>query len=688
MTETQDTNAFVNAASVKTTSVIDRSQYEALKAEIHRHNIAYYTQDTTSIPDAEYDRLMQSLLAFEADNPQWVTSDSPSQRVGAKPLEAFESVTHLKPMLSLGNAFNAEDMLDFDQRIRERLKNQADLAYVCEPKFDGLAVSLLYRDGLFVRAATRGDGLTGEDISQNVRTIKNVPLKLLGNFPSVLEVRGEIYLPRAGFEKLNQIARDAGQKTFVNPRNAAAGSLRQLDSQITAQRPLVFNAYSVGLVEGEMPSSHYKTLIMLREQGFVVSDLAERVDSIEGCLSYYEKMAEKRDNLPFDIDGLVFKVDDFELQRRLGFVAKAPRFAIAQKFPAQEEMTTLLAVEFQVGRTGAITPVARLEPVFVGGVTVSNATLHNSDEIKRLDVKIGDTVIIRRAGDVIPQIAAVISERRPESAQAICFPEHCPVCGAETEQIEGEAVIRCCGGLTCSAQNKEAIKHFASRKAMDIDGLGDKLVEQLVDEGLVSNVADLYRLELGRVAALERMAEKSAQNLLNALEASKQTTLPRFLYALGIREVGQTTALTLAQHLLTLEDISDASEEALQDIPDIGPVVAHHLATFFAQSQNQSLLQELRDLGISWPALTVAEEQPLAGKTVVLTGSLEQLSRSEAKERLQALGAKVSGSVSSKTYRVVAGAKAGSKLTKAQDLGIEVYDEDRFVEWLLELEST
>ena len=663
-----------------------QQQYEALKQEIQRHNVAYYVNDEPSIPDAEYDRLMRQLLDIEQQHPDWVSPDSPSQRVGAAPLDSFQSVTHLQPMLSLGNAFNDEDMRDFDRRIQDRLKTSSEVHYVCEPKFDGLAVSLLYRDGLFERAATRGDGTTGEDISQNVRTLKNVPLKLAGNYPAVLEVRGEIYMPLKGFEALNQSARENGQKTFVNPRNAAAGSLRQLDSRITATRPLVFNAYSVGEFDGELPATHFETLQLLRDLGFVVSDLAEKVDSIEGCLDYYTRMAAKRDTLPFDIDGLVFKVDDFALQRRLGFVARAPRFAIAQKFPAQEEMTILKAVEFQVGRTGAITPVARLEPVFVGGVTVANATLHNRDEVERLGVMVGDTVIIRRAGDVIPQIAEVVLERRPETASPIEFPAECPVCGADTGQVPGEAVIRCSGGLSCAAQSKEAIKHFASRKAMDIDGLGDKLVEQLVDEGLITNVAGLYQLTLVSLVGLERMAEKSAQNLLDALEKSKSTTLARFLYALGIREVGQTTAATLAQHLGSLQAIAQATAEQLQEIPDVGPVVAEYVELFFKQESNLALLEALQAAGVHWPAPTVSQNQPLAGKTVVLTGTLETMGRSEAKERLLALGAKVAGSVSAKTYLVVAGAKAGSKLTKAQDLGLDVRNEEEFIAWLEQFE--
>lgn len=661
--------------------------YDALKQDIHRHNVAYYVEDAPVIPDAEYDRLMQQLLAIEAQHPDWISADSPSQRVGAAPLSAFEPVEHLQPMLSLGNAFSDEDLTDFDQRIKDRLKTNEAIAYCCEPKFDGLAVSLLYRGGLFERAATRGDGATGEDITQNVRTIKNVPLKLIGQFPELLEVRGEIYMPHSGFEKLNEQAKAAGQKPFVNPRNAAAGSLRQLDSSITASRPLVFNAYSVGAVEGELPNTHFNVLNFLKDKGFVVSRYAELVEGVDGCLDYYQRMAAIRNDLPFDIDGLVYKVNDLELQRRLGFVARAPRYAIARKFPAQEEMTVLNAVEFQVGRTGAVTPVARLEPVFVGGVTVSNATLHNRDEIERLGVCIGDTVVIRRAGDVIPQVVSVIEERRPENATPIIYPSQCPVCDADLEQTEGEAVIRCSAGLACSAQVKEAIKHFASRKAMDIDGLGDKLVELLVDEGLVKTVADLYRLEDWQLVSLPRMADKSAQNLVAAIAASKETILARFLYALGIREVGQATAATLAESLKTLEAIMAVTAAELEELPDIGPIVAGHIALFFDQPNNAELIRELQTLGVHWPQVVVSGNRPLEGQTIVLTGTLETMGRSEAKERLQALGAKVAGSVSAKTHKVVAGAKAGSKLTKAQELGVAVLDEQEFAKWLESLES-
>lgn len=662
-------------------------QYDALKQTIHQHNVAYYVEDAPQIPDVEYDRLMQQLLEIEAAHPEWIGPDSPSQRVGAAPLSAFEPVEHLQPMLSLGNAFSDDELIDFDQRIKDRLKSTASITYCCEPKFDGLAVSLLYRNGLFERAATRGDGSTGEDITQNVRTIKNVPLKLVGHCPDLLEVRGEIYMPHSGFEQLNSEARAAGQKVFVNPRNAAAGSLRQLDSAITAVRPLVFNAYSVGVVEGELPATHFGVLTFLKDKGFVVSRYAQQVQGIEGCLDYYQQMAAIRDQLPFDIDGLVYKVDDLELQRRLGFVARAPRYAIARKFPAQEEMTLLKAVEFQVGRTGAVTPVARLEPVFVGGVTVSNATLHNKDEIERLGVHIGDTVVIRRAGDVIPQVVSVIAERRPSDAMPIVYPSQCPVCDADLEQTEGEAAVRCSAGLACSAQVKEAIKHFASRKAMDIDGLGDKLVELLVDEGLVKTVADLYRLEDWQLASLPRMADKSAQNLVAALAASKTTTLARFLFALGIREVGQATAATLAQSLKTLDAIMAASAAELEELPDIGPVVASHIALFFEQPNNVELIRQLQEVGVHWPAVVIAGNRPLEGQTIVLTGTLETMGRSEAKERLQALGAKVAGSVSAKTHKVVAGAKAGSKLAKAQELGIAVLDEQEFAKWLDALES-
>ncbi|MDP1519765.1 NAD-dependent DNA ligase LigA [Porticoccus litoralis] len=656
----------------------------ALRQQLHDHNYRYYALDDPSIPDAEYDRLLRRLQQLELQYPSLKTPDSPTQRVGAPPLSAFESVTHEVPMLSLDNAFSDKELEDFNRRVMERLKRDEPVSYVCEPKLDGVAVSLLYRDGVLVRGATRGDGTTGENITENVRTIKSIPLRLqMQHPPSSLEVRGEIYMPKAGFEKLNNEARAAGQKLFVNPRNAAAGSLRQLDSSITASRQLEMAVYSLGLTEGlDLPPTHMETLGCLREWGFLVNPNIELHHDLQGCLAYYEKMAEIRPQLPCDIDGIVYKVNDFSLQRRLGFVARAPRWAIARKFPAQEEMTRLLDVEFQVGRTGAVTPVARLEPVFVGGVTVSNATLHNQDEVARLGLKIGDSVIIRRAGDVIPQVVKVVEERRPADARDITFPDHCPVCGSPVERVANEAVARCSGGLICAAQRKQAIKHFASRKGMDIDGLGDKLVEQLVDQGLVHSVADIYRLSREQLAALDRMADKSAANLIDALEASKQITLPRFIYALGIREVGEATARSLAQHFGSLDELQSASPETLQEVPDVGPVVAHFVWEFFQQAENLDVIGSLKDVGVHWPDPSPADtsEQPLAGQTWVLTGTLETMGRAEAKEKLQQLGAKVSGSVSARSACVVAGPGAGSKLAKARELDIPVVDEAALLE--------
>ncbi|WP_066963679.1 NAD-dependent DNA ligase LigA [Microbulbifer sp. Q7] len=652
---------------------------------LNRANYEYYVLDTPELPDAEYDRCLRELQALESDFPALITPDSPTQRVGAQPLAAFTQIRHEMPMLSLDNAFSDEEMEDFDRRIRDRLNSSAPVEYACEPKLDGIAVSLLYRNGILERAATRGDGSVGEDITQNVRTIYSVPLKLLADdVPPVLEVRGEIYMPKAGFDALNAKAREAGEKGFVNPRNAAAGSLRQLDSRITAQRPLELCVYSVGIVEGgNLPDRHTAVLEQLNRWGFRINSEMAVAENIGECLDYYRKLGEKRAQLPYDIDGIVFKVNSIPLQKRLGFVARAPRWATAYKFPAQEEMTRLLDVEFQVGRTGAVTPVARLEPVFVGGVTVSNATLHNRDEIARLGVKIGDTVVIRRAGDVIPQVVSVVESRRPESARAIEFPTHCPVCESPVEATPGEAVARCSGGLICSAQRKQAIKHFASRKAMDVDGLGDKIVEQLVDEGLLNSVSGLYHLSLAPLVALERMGEKSAQNLLDALEKSKNTTLPKFLYALGIREVGEATARNLARHFGDLAPLMQANEEALQQVEDVGPVVAHYVAEFFQQPHNLEEIEALQQAGVHWEAVVQeAGSQPLAGQTWVLTGKLETLSRSEAKDYLQRLGAKVAGSVSANTHTVVAGPGAGSKLNKARELNLPVLDEDGLMEML------
>ncbi|CAA0079842.1 NAD-dependent DNA ligase LigA [Zhongshania aliphaticivorans] len=655
-----------------------RERLRALRDQLHHHSYQYYVLDAPEIPDAEYDRLFRELQEIEVQHPEWLSLDSPSQRVGAEPLPAFSQVRHETPMLSLDNVFSEQELLDFDRRVKSRLDDAAAPTYACEPKLDGIAVSLLYVDGVLVRGATRGDGRVGEDITQNVRTIASIPLRLRGEgWPEELEVRGEIYMPRAGFERINALGRETDGKVFVNPRNAAAGSLRQLDSRITAKRPLEMSCYGIALQEGEaLFDTHSEGLQRLREWGFLVSPELRVVDSIEGCLAYYEDLLARRDNLAYDIDGIVFKVDSLALQAQLGFVSRAPRWAIAHKFPAQEEITLLRDVEFQVGRTGAVTPVAKLEPVFVGGVTVSNASLHNFDEIARLGVMVGDCVVVRRAGDVIPQIVQVVLERRSENAVSIMAPTRCPVCESALERAPGEAVLRCSGGLVCGAQRKEAIKHFASRKAMDIDGLGDKLVEQFVDAGLIETVADLYLLTVDQIANLERMGQKSAENLIAALDKSRATTLPRFLYSLGIREVGEATALNLARHFGGLPELMTATEEMLIEVEDVGPIVASHLHAFFATEFNRDVVRQLCERGVNWPAAQKqGGEQPLAGQTWVLTGNLESMTRSEAKEKLQALGAKVAGSVSAKTDCVAAGTSAGSKLAKAEALGVKVVDE-------------
>lgn len=659
---------------------------EKLREQIDHHNYRYYVLDDPQIPDAEYDRLLRELQALEAEHPELVTPDSPTQRVGAQPLAAFGEVRHAVPMLSLDNAFDDDELADFDRRARERLEVD-DIEYTAEPKLDGLAVSLLYEDGRLVQGATRGDGTTGEDITQNVRTIQSIPLRLLGkHFPQRLEVRGEVFMSHTGFRALNRRQEQQGEKLFANPRNAAAGSLRQLDARITAQRPLEIFCYGVGLSEGgELPDRHSEILDCLKDWGLRVYKGIKRVKGLKGCTGYYRKLEAGRDKLPFDIDGVVFKVDRLDYQRRLGFVARAPRWAIARKFPAQEEMTRVLGIDVQVGRTGAITPVARLEPVFVGGVTVTNATLHNEDEVRRKDVHIGDTVIVRRAGDVIPEVVSVILERRPKDAKPFEMPEKCPVCGSDIERVDGEAVARCTGGLYCEAQRKEAIKHFASRRAMDIEGLGDKLVDQLVDQKLIGDVAGLYDLDESKVAGLERMGEKSAHNLMEALHKSKQTTLDRFLYALGIREVGEATARSLARAFGALEPLMAAGAEELEAVRDIGPVVARHIVHFFKQPHNREVIAELRRHGIDWPPMEVNRHQPLAGKAYVLTGTLSGMTREEAKEKLQALGATVSGSVSAKTTAVIAGEKAGSKLVRAEKLGVQVMNEDEFLESLKQL---
>lgn len=664
---------------------------QQLRDEINYHNYRYYVEDRPEIPDVEYDRLLRELQALEADHPELVTPDSPTQRVGAEPVKAFGEIKHEIPMLSLDNAFSDQELSEFDRRVRERL-NVASVEYVAEPKLDGLAISILYEQGSLVRAATRGDGVRGEDVTHNVRTIAAVPLRLRGaDYPARLEVRGEVYMPKAGFEALNRRAREQGEKAFVNPRNAAAGSLRQLDPRITAQRPLAIYCYGVGLVEGEaLPDTHMETLAELRRWGLRVSPEVERVAGLEQMLDYYRALGQRRNDLAYEIDGVVYKVNRLDQREVLGFVARAPRWAVAHKFPAQEEMTRLLDIEVQVGRTGAITPVARLEPVFVGGVTVSNATLHNQDEINRKDVRVGDTVIVRRAGDVIPEVVSVVLSKRPKGAKPFTMPTQCPVCGSDVIRAEGEAVARCSGGLFCAAQRKEAIKHFASRRAMDIDGLGDKLVEQLCEQDLIHDPADLYRLTQAQLAGLERMGEKSARNLIQALEKSKQTTLARFLFALGIREVGEATAQGLAHWFTTLEAIESATEDALQEVPDVGPIVAAHIHAFFQQPHNLEVIEKLLKAGVQWPAIEPRAEAdlPLQGQTVVLTGSLSEMTRDEAKQRLQALGAKVTGSVSKKTDLVIAGAEAGSKLAKAEKLGIEVLDEAGFLALLQDHQST
>ncbi|MDH5600626.1 MAG: NAD-dependent DNA ligase LigA [Gammaproteobacteria bacterium] len=658
---------------------------ETLREEINGHNYLYYVLDAPEIPDSEYDRLLVELNKIEQQYPELITTDSPTQRVGAMPLDSFSEVQHEVPMLSLGNAFSEQDMEDFDKRIREGVEKDC-IDYAAEPKLDGLAISLLYDNGLLVRAATRGDGRTGEDVTLNIRTIDAIPLKLRGNdFPAVLEVRGEVVMPKEGFEKLNQQQLKKGEKPFVNPRNAAAGSLRQLDPKITATRPLSFYSYGIGLIEGiTLPEKHSQVMERLKSWGMRINPESEVVKGIKGCHAYYEKLAAKRNDLPDEIDGIVYKVDDIEFQNIMGFVSRAPRWAIARKFPAQEEMTKLLAIEVQVGRTGALTPVARLQPVFVGGVTVSNATLHNQDEIDRLDARVGDMVIIRRAGDVIPQVVSVVKSKREGKPRRFQLPATCPVCGSETARFEDEAVTFCTGGLYCEAQRKEAIKHFASRRAMNIDGLGDKLVEQLVDEGLINTIADLYKIEVEQLIKLERLGEKSAKNLVAALEKSKATTLAHFVFALGIHNIGETTAQTLTNHFATLENIMHADEAQLLAVPDIGPVVAENVITFFKQSHNLDVVKQLLDVGISWPKIKKkpVEQQPLAGKTFVVTGTLETMGRNDAKVALQELGAKVSGSVSKKTDYVVVGENPGSKASKAQDLGITILDEKALLKLL------
>jgi len=657
---------------------------QQLRDQLNEHNYRYYVMDDPVISDAEYDRLFRQLQALEKEHPELIEIDSPTQRVGAPPLKAFSAVVHTAPMLSLDNAFTADDLMAFDQRVHDRLKISTSIEYCCEPKLDGVAISIRYEKGRFVQAATRGDGFTGEDVSTNIKTIQMIPLQLRGkHLPDVLEVRGEVYMPKKGFERLNKQAEAKGEKLLANPRNAAAGSLRQLDSNITASRPLEIYFYSIGSLEGmDLPQTHFEVLQQLSHWGLRTSPLISVADNVDDCLHYYESIQQMRASLPFEIDGVVYKVNNLAYQERLGFVSRAPRWAIAHKFPAEEAYTTIEEVEFQVGRTGTLTPVARLAPVHVAGVTICNATLHNMDEVQRKDVRIGDTVIVRRAGDVIPEVVSVVLDKRGKGTRKIHLPAKCPVCHSEVEQIEGEAAARCSGGLICAAQRKEHIKHFASRRAMNIEGLGDKLVEQLIEAKLIETPADIYDLTRTQLANLERMGAKSADNLLIEIEKSKATTLPRFLYALGIREVGEATAKILALHFKNLEALQSASIEELQAVQDVGPVVAAHIAHFFHEARNQKVINKLIAAGVNWPVIKASAELPLSGKTFVITGSLTSLSREEAKEQLEKLGAKVAGSVSTKTSYVVVGTEPGSKYTKAMELNIPILEDDAFVNFL------
>ncbi len=664
---------------------------EKLREQLRYHSYQYYVLDNPDVPDAEYDRLYKQLVALEEKNPELITSDSPTQRVGSAPLSGFDQIQHQMPMLSLDNVFNEEDLQAFYQRLQDRLKSEDEIELIAEPKLDGLAISLRYEKGELVYAATRGDGSTGENVTQNVRTMQSVPLRLLGSdYPDVLEVRGEVFMPKAGFEKLNRLAKENDEKEFANPRNAAAGSLRQLDPTVTARRSLSIYCYSTGVVEGgELADTHYEILQQLKSFGLPVCGETKSLVGVKACMAYHDDILNRREALSYDIDGIVYKVNSIALQKRLGFVARAPRWAIAHKFPAQEEISKIIEIDFQVGRTGAITPVARLEPVFVGGVTVSNATLHNMDEIRRKDVRAGDQVIVRRAGDVIPEVVRVVPGSRKKPLKEIQMLTQCPVCQSAIEQIEGEAIARCTGGLFCKAQRSEAIKHFASRKAMDIDGLGDKLVEQLVSEQLISTPADLYHLDIERLSALERMGEKSAENIIAALEESKQPVLARFIYALGIREVGETTALNLANAFYALNKVQEASFEQLIEVQDIGPIVAQHIINFFEQEDNLDVIKQLVTAGINikevQPAdLAQRQDSAFTDKILVITGTLPTLSRGEAKDKLLAAGAKVTGSVSAKTDYLLAGDKAGSKLTKAEKLGVQVIDEATMLELLAE----
>jgi len=653
-------------------------QAAALRAEIARHDHRYYVLDDPEVPDVEYDRLMRELRALEHAHPELTSPDSPMQRVAGAPSATFAAVRHVVPMLSLDNAFAAEEVLDFDRRVRERLGGPATVEYCAEPKLDGLAVSLRYEHGLLVHAATRGDGLTGEDVTANVRTIRSVPLRLVGEVPTELEVRGEVFMPLAGFQRLNDDAAAAGDKLFVNPRNAAAGALRQLDPAVTARRPLAVFFYGAGWWRGAPePAGHRQLLAQLAHWGLRVNPETRALAGIERCLDYYRDLAARRQELPYQIDGVVYKVNARSDQQALGQVSRAPRWALAHKFPADEALTVLREVEFQVGRTGVLTPVARLAPVMVGGALVANATLHNMDEIARKDVRLGDSVVIRRAGDVIPELVRVVPERRVAGAQRIVLPERCPVCGSAVVKAEGEAAARCSGGFNCAAQRKEALRHFASRRALDIEGLGDKLIDQLVELGMIATPADLYTLRAAQLAQLDRMGEKSAARVLASLDRSRQTTLPRFLHALGIRDVGEATAAGLAAHFGTLRALRSANPEQILEVPDVGPVIAAHVHAFFAAPDNQAVIDRLIAAGVSWPEHAPAERSrlPLDGVSVVLTGTLTSMTREAATEALQELGAKVSSAVSKRTRYLIAGAEAGSKLARARELGVTVLDE-------------
>ena len=657
-----------------------------LRDELNRHNHAYHVLDNPSIPDAEYDKLFRELQAIEVAHPELLVFDSPTQRVGALAASAFPQVTHSVPMLSLGNGFEDVDIVAFDKRVSDGLNSNDEIEYATELKFDGLAINLRYEDGILVQAATRGDGATGENVTANIRTVREIPLRLhTATPPKVLDVRGEVMMYKADLVKLNARQRELDAKEFANPRNAAAGSLRQLDSRITAQRTLRFFAYGIGMLEGvDMPASHSALLDWYAELGIPVCAERAVVKGAQGLLEFYKQTGEKRAQLPYEIDGVVYKVNRLDQQQQLGFVSRAPRFAIAHKFPAEEALTTVQGIEVQVGRTGAITPVARLAPVLVGGVTVTNATLHNEDEVRRKDIQIGDTVIVRRAGDVIPEVVSYVPESRPANAQPFVMPTNCPVCDSPIVRLEDEAIARCSGGwIKCSAQRKGGLLHFVSRRAMDVEGLGDQLVEQLVDKHIITTAADLYKLGFRALAELDRMADKSAQNVLAALEKSKKTTFARFIYALGIRHVGEATAKELARHFGNLDALLAASEEQLLEVADIGPVVAKSITAFLSDPLNVELLAQLQAAGVHWPEHVVENKrQPFAGKTFVLTGTLPTLSRDAAAEKIEAVGGKVAGSVSKKTSYVVAGAEAGSKLAKAEELGLTILDETAFLQLL------